>query len=228
MAAGDPLPTSFPPMGAEFVKPYMEFEFKGELHRVDALVGGHNGSVASACQARPPVFDAERQRWVVPIENNLIDIDLGSQPEVAKSIPDHRSELRSLRVINNPRRSFRSTGMLLTDARTLTEQPRYPVDCIFNMHIRVRVTGKPSLITVRPFQLIAVNLEQWPPPVGTVYRHDDVVDLFPEWVPFSERFMSPIVKILAGDETILTKVFEAPPAVRDSRSLFQKLIERLT
>ena len=229
MAAGDLLPTSFIPMGAEFIKPYMEFEFEGEIHRLEGLAGGHNGRVASACASRPPVFDPERQRWVVPIENNLIDIDLGAQPEVAKAIPAHRATLRAMTVISNPRNSYKSTGVLLSETRSPTEQPRFPVDCIFSMHIRVRVPGRPSLITVRPFQLIATGLEQWPPAVGTIYRHEDTVELFPEWMPFSERLMKPVVRILPGDETVLTRVFEAPlPQVVQTRRLLRRLIDRLT
>ena len=76
MANGDLLPTTFPPMGAEFIKPYMEFEFEGEVYRLDAVTGGHNGRAAAACQSYPPVFDSVRQRWVVSVENNLIDINL--------------------------------------------------------------------------------------------------------------------------------------------------------
>lgn len=227
MAAGDPLPSSFPPMGAFFKKPYMEFEFEGKIHRLEALVGGHNGHVAQACASRPPVFDAERQRWVVPIENNLIDIDPGAQPQIAAAIADAHAALRRMTVLSSTRNSYRSTGLLITESRSPEERPTFPVDCVFNMHIRVKVPGKPALINVRPFQLTANALEQWPPSVGTTYAHEDTVELFPEWLPLAERYMQPIARILPGDVTVLTDVFEAPIG-SDPRGLFRRAVDRLT
>lgn len=228
MANGDYLPDTFVPMGAEFVKPYMEFEFEGQIHRLENLAGGHNGRVAAACQASPPQFDSEKNRWVVKIENNLIDIDLGNQPAVAAAIPESKSFLRSMSIINNPRRSFVSTGLLVSASASPDERPRFPVDCTFEMHIRVNVPGKPSLINVKPFQLSARNIDQWPPPVGTVYRHDDAIELYPEWVPFSEFLMKPVVRILPGDETIITDVFETRPEELNRPNLLKTLINRLT
>lgn len=227
MAAGDPLPSTFPSMGALFKKPYMEFEFEGKMYRLEALAGGHNGRVAQACQSNAPVYDTELKRWVVRVENNLIDIDLSSQPEVAAAIAEEHAPLRKMTVLSSTRNSYKSTGLLVTETSSPDEQPKFPVDCIFNMHIRVKVPGRPALINVQPFQLRANGLEQWPPPVGTTYRHEDTVDLFPEWLPFAERFMQPIARIMPGDETVLTEVFPAT-AGPDTRNLFRRVVDRLT
>lgn len=228
MASGDLIPNSTRPMGAQFKKPYMEFWYDGQVYRLENLRGGHNGMVAGACQSRPPQFDPVSERWVVPVNNNLIDIDLTQQPEVAEALPDSVPYLRSLAIVSNPRRSFTSTGQLTTAKSAPTELPRFPVDCVFNMHIRVRVPGKPTLVNVKPFQLVAKGLEQWPPPVGTVYTHDEDIELHPEWVPFGALLMSPIVRILAGDETILTNVFEVPAETGARPGFLRSFINRMT
>ncbi|MBU0515509.1 MAG: hypothetical protein KJ621_12120 [Proteobacteria bacterium] len=209
MAEQKQIPESFPPMGAEFEKPYMEFEYKGELFRVENLKGGHNSKVAKACKSNPPKWDEEKKRWVVPIENNLIDIDFAAQPEVTKDFPPD-SPLKAIHIISNPRSKYQSTGLLISSTDDPSGPPLFPVDCIFDMFIRVNVKGKWSLINVRPFRLRANGLNEWPPPVGTVYVNEDYVELFPEWIPLASKFMKPIVRILPSDKTVLTDVFENP------------------
>lgn len=213
----------------------MEFEYEGQIYRMGELKGGHNGrgtagAAVAACQQRPPQWDEVRQRWVVPIMNNMINIDLSSQPEAARAFPSV-SPLRSMSIINNPRRSYSSIGHLISVTNTPSEPPRFPVDCVFRMYIRVKVPGKGSVINVRPFELVAKGLTTWPPPVGTIYTHEDVVELYPEWIPFGHRLMNPIVRIFSGDETILTNVFEVtepPPLVSGILPRLQQLINRLT
>ena len=233
--ADNTLPSSFPPMGAEFKKPYMEFEYEGKMYKVEELSGGHNGRVASACQASPPHWDEEKQRWVVDVTNNLIDIDLSNQPHTFTAFDEKTSAFQKLKIINNPRHSYKSTGQIISVTNSKDEPPTFPVDCVFNMHIRASIPGKPSLITVKPFQLYANKLETWPPPVGTVYNHDDDIELYPEWVPFSEKLMKPIVTIKSGDKTIITKVLDLQESIQLEftllgriKNLFVTLINRLT
>jgi len=228
MSDKNKLPETFSPMGAEFKKPYMEFEFEGEIFRLENLKGGHNGRTAKACKANPPVWDEEKQRWVVKIENNLIDIDLESQSEASKSIPGNKSFLKKMKITSNPRRSYKSIGYLISTTRNKEEPPSYPIDCEFYMYIRVKVPGKPSLINMKPFKLMANGLEEWPPRVGTVYTHDDHVELYPEWIPFATYFMKPIVRILPGDETILTEVFQLDDHNIERQGFFSSIINWLT
>ncbi len=208
MATAEVLPDAFPPMGAMFEKPYMEFEFQGELHRIDHLVGGHNGVVAQACIASPPEWDEEKQRWVIPIVNNLIDIDLRTQTPVTATFAEG-SRLSTMRILSNPRKRYQSTGTLVTSGTDRDLPPTFPVDCEFRMHIRVKVDGRPALYNPKPFRMVANGLEQWPPPVGTRYRNLDEVALYPEYVPLYAQLFSPVVRILPGDEAVLTDVFVA-------------------
>lgn len=224
----DPLPESFPPMGAEFKKPYMEFEYDGQIYKMTDLQGGHNGSVAEGCIAHPPEYDPEKGRWVVKVQNNLIDIDLGAHPAMEALFSEKTKFLSKARIFSNPRRSFASIGYLLTTNTSPQDKPTFPIDCVFLMHIRISVPGKPSLINVKPFELTAKNLTTWPPPVGTVYEHNDTVELYPEWIPFGHVFMKPIVKIPPGDKTILTKVFELPQGPKPSQGTYASLLNRFT
>jgi len=231
----DTLPNSFPPMGAEFKKPYMEFEYQGKMYKVEELAGGHNGIVASACQASAPHWDEEKQRWVVDVTNNLIDIDLSNQPHTFSAFDEKTSSFQKLKIKNNPRHSYKSTGQVISVTNSKDELPTFPVDCVFNMHIRASIPGKPSLITIKPFQLYANKLETWPPPVGTVYSHDEDIELYPEWLPFSEKLMKPIVTIKSGDKTIITKVIDKQGTVKQeisfleqTKNYFTTLLNRLT
>jgi hypothetical protein len=215
----------------------MEFEYRGEVFRLENLRGGHNGRdpntmvIVEKCANSPPQWDEERQRWVIPLTNNMINIDLSSQEGVTESFALN-SPLRAMSIISNPRNRYKSTGNLISATTSREESPRYPVDCVFNMHIRVRVPGGGTLINVRPFQLVANGLTSWPPPVGTVYTHEDTVELFPEWVPFGEQLLSPIAKILPGDETIITNVREVNEELfspdRGIIPTLQWLINRIT
>jgi len=58
----------------------------------------------------------------------------------------------------------------------------------------------------------------------TVYTHDDHVELYPEWIPFARYFMKPIVRILSGDETILTKVFQLDDHNIERQGFFSSII----
>lgn len=213
MADGDVLPNSFPPMGAEFEKPYMEFEYNGKMYRLDQLKGGHNKPKVTdpvmACKTSPPVWDPVKKRWVVTLENNMIDIDVGAQPDASRALPEELSALKRMHIFNSPRRSRRSYGYLYPASSTADEPPKFPVDCEFHMFIRVAVPGRPSLANVTPFKLEAKALSEWPPKVGTVYTHDDEVALYPEWLPFARTLMKPLVRIPSGDETILTEIYLA-------------------
>jgi hypothetical protein len=204
----DPLPDSLPPAGATFEKPYTEVEYRGKVYPVKGMVGGHNGrSVVEACEAHPPRYDSIRGRWVVPLDNNLISINLAEQPEVGRVFGEG-SPLARLRMANHPGRRFRSGGLLVTNTTDPNERPAFPVDCEFEVYLRIRVPGKWPLVNPRPLRLLATELSQWPPPVGTVYRNLDGADFYPDWVGPLRRFMKkPIVRILPGDETILTEVF---------------------
>jgi len=150
------LPDNFPSMGAEFSKPYMEFEYEGKMYKIDELAGGHNGKAASACQSSQPYWNEERQRWIVDVTNNLINIDLSSQPHTFKAFDKTMRSFQRLKIKNNPRYSYKSTGQVISVTNSKDERPKFPVDCIFNMHIRASIPGRPSLITVKPFQLYAV------------------------------------------------------------------------
>jgi hypothetical protein len=228
MPENEALPNEFPPMGADFKKPYMEFEYEGQLYKLEELKGGHNGrGMAKACKTHGAQWDEEKQRWVVKVENNLIDIDIASQPETTRGIPDSKAFLKKLDIFSNPRRSKKSIGYLYASGNK-DEAPRYPIDCEFHMHIRVKVPGKPSLQNPKPFILEAKGLNAWPPEIGTVYLHDDEVELYPEWVPFAEQLMKPIVKILPGDKTIITEVYEARESTDQKESIFTKALNWLT
>jgi hypothetical protein len=223
----DQLPTRFPPMGALFMKPYMEFEFEGKVHRLETLKGGHNGRVARACQSSPPEFDEARQRWVVRITNNIIDIDLAEQPEIVESarLP-HR--LAGMHIFNNPRRSYASQGLLISVTDRKDANPEFPVDCEFRMHIRVRIPGRPTVVNPTPFRMVAKDLYAWPPSVGTIYTNLDDVDLYPEWVPFGRTFLRPVARIRAGDEAHLTDVFEREDTSGADGRWITRIFNRLT
>lgn len=201
------LPNSFAPSGALFKKPYTEIEYRGKLYPIKGMVGGHNGVVAQACVASPPIYDEERGRWVVPITNNLIDIDLADQPEAA-SVFDEGSPLRRMRIVNNPDPRFPSTGMLITSTTDPSASPAFPVDCEFKMFVRVTVPRRPALINIRPFRLVACGLSEWPPPIGTMYENLDGADLVPSRLASIGLRAGPVVaRILPGDQTVLTDVF---------------------
>ncbi len=222
------LPESFPPMGAEFKKPYMEFEFEGVTYKLEELKGGHNGKAAKACQAEGATWDEARQKWIVKVDNNLIDIELKNQPTATVNIPDSKSFLREIDIKSSPRRSKRSIGYLIVKDSHKDAAPTFPVDCEFYMHIQVKVPGKPSLTNPKPFKLVAKDLEDWPPPIDTVYTHDDTVELYPEWVPFADKLMKPVVKILPGDETIITEVFEIKDNTIEKPSMLSRIFYWLT
>jgi hypothetical protein len=201
------LPSSFSPTGARFQKPYTEIEYRGKLYPIKGMVGGHNGVVAQACQASAPVYDKERKTWVVPITNNLIDIDLAGQDRAA-SVFDAGSPLRQMKIVNNPDPGFASTGLLITSTRDESEPPAFPVDCEFQMFIRVTVPRRPALINIKPMRLIARGLQTWPPPVGTSYENMDGADLVPARLARLGAAMAPVIaRILPGDQTVLTEVF---------------------
>ena len=204
--SGSEIPSDFPPMGAMFTKPYMEFEYRGETYRIDNLVGGHNGAVATACITRPPVWDPERKRWVVPIVNNIIDIDLNRDRPSATSFASG-SRFNRMRIVSHPSQRYVSTGLLISATDDPNIRPRFPVDCEFRMHVRVSVPGRPKLFNPKPFRMVASNLTEWPPPVGTRYRNLDEVALVPERLPLVGRRMRPVATIRSGDEAILTEVF---------------------
>lgn len=228
MPDNEALPSEFPPMGADFEKPYMEFEYEGEIYKLKELKGGHNGSsVAKACKTHGAQWDDEKQRWIVKVENNLIDIDLTNQPEASKEIPESKAFLKSLVIVSSPRRSKKSIGYLYASGAK-EEPPRYPIDCEFHMHIRVKVPGKPTLHNPKPFKLEAKGLTAWPPSIGTIYLHEDEVELYPEWVPFAKHLMKPIVTILSGDETIITDVYEQKASSSQKESFFTKALNWLT
>ncbi len=224
---GDPIPSSFPTMGAFFQKPYMEIEYQGQLYRLEKLVGGHNGVVAAACKATPPRFDPEKGRWVVDVQNNIIDIDLRNQPNAIRPL-DFPGHLQSLRIISNPRRSWASKGLLVSETTDPQSAPHFPVDSEFQMHIRVTVPGSGTAINVKPFRLLARGVMAWPPPVGTEYENLDDVELFPEWVPLSHRVMKPVARIRRGDKAVLTEVFVKPDLPGPPGSWLARLINRLT
>jgi hypothetical protein len=231
------IPENLPSAAAEFEKPYMEFEYRREVFRLENLRGGHNGrdpdtmTIVEKCANSPPQWDEERQRWVIPLTNNMINIDLSSQEDATERFALN-SPLRAMSIISNPRNRYKSTGNLVSAPTSREEPPRYPIDCVFNMHIRVRVPGRGSLINVRPFQLVANGLTGWPPPVGTVYTHEDTVELFPEWVPFGERLLSPVARILPGDETIIINIREVTEGsalpIRGIIPTLQRFINRVT
>lgn len=219
MADQNELPSSFPLMGAKFEKPYMEFEYNGKLYRVENLKGGHNGKAeplttdndddmaARACQTRPPVWDEERKRWVVPIENSIIDIDLADQDVLVSNI-EAGSPLRRMHIYGESKGRKATAGYLLASGQSREDAPKYPVDCEFTVFIRVDVPGLGSLRNTKAFRLVARDLDVWPPRPGTTYTNLDDVELFPTWLPFADRLISPVARILGGDETILTEVFE--------------------
>lgn len=232
------LPNSIPPVSAEFQKPYMEFEYSGEIYRMENLKGGHNGKnpenndVIAACNNDPPLWDEEKERWVIPITNNMINIEIGSQNDALRAFSID-SPLRAMTIINNPRHSYQSRGYLISAPSSRQESPRFPVDCIFNMFIRVRVPGKGTLINTKPFQLTANGLTDWPPTAGTTYTHNDTVELFPEWFRFGRQLWEPMAKILAGDETIITEINEVNEEqlnnnTRGLRFRMEWLINRIT
>ena len=228
MAESKPFPDEIPPMGAEFEKPYMEFEYDGEIYRLEELRGGHNGSgAARACKSQGAKWDESKQRWVVAVENNMIEIDLSDQPEASRSIGKRHNFLKRTHISNNPRRSKTSTGYLLP-AGTKESGPRYPVDCEFYMFLRVRVPGKPDLMNPIPFKLEAKGLDEWPPKEGTAYKHEDNIELYPEWLPFGKILMRPVATIPSGDETVLTRVFTVQEPSRQKSKLLSRLVNWLT
>lgn len=204
---GDLLPDTLPSAGAHFEKPYTEVEYDGVVYPVKGMVGGHNGKQAvEACIAHGARYDSVRGRWVVPLDNNLISINLAEQPEVGKVFGEG-SPLAKLTMRNHPSRRYRSGGFLITSTEDPNGRPSFPVDCEFHVHLRVTVPGKWPLVNPTPFKLVATGLEQWPPPVRTVYRNVDGAELYPDYIGPLRRAMSPVARILPGDETILTEVF---------------------
>ena len=198
------IPNEFPDMGALFEKPYTEFEFDGKIYKVGPTVGGHNGVGPQACQAHPPSYDSVRGRWVVHVDNNLIHIDYSGQDEPRIVFGDD-SPFTQLVIQNNPDPAFRSGGILVTETTSADAEPEYPVDCEFTMHLKATVPGVPSLVTREPLRLIANGLEEWPPPVGTVYKNQSGAEFFLEG-PAAESDQ-PMARILPGDSTVLTEVF---------------------
>jgi len=204
----------------------MEFEFDGRVYRLEDLKGGHNGRVAAACASSPPAWDARLGRWVVHVTNNIIDIDLGEHP-AAWRVPPPREEFRAIRISGSLRQRYRSTGILVTDARRQEEQPRFPVQSAFFMHVRVTLPGMGTAINTEPFRMVATNVMEWPPPVGTVYENLDDVELYPEWLPFGSRVRGSVARIRKGDTAIISDVFPKPEG-RDPTTTVQRLLNWLT
>lgn len=199
------FPTPVANSGALFRKPYMEFEYAGEVHRLENIRGGHNGATAQACIAHPPVWDEKKERWVVPLENNIIEIDLSDQEEMISSILPG-SPLGKLKIASAKSEKL-TKGMLITSGEEKSKGPKFPVDCMFEVFITAKIPWRPQLRNVRPFRLLAENIEQWPPMAGTTYKNLDDVELYPAFLSFAEKVMKPIVRIPKGDETILEEVF---------------------
>jgi hypothetical protein len=208
------LPDTFPPMGATFEKPYMEFEYDGRVYNVGVLVGGHNGRrsvedddptdpAVRACIAHPPVYDSVKGRWVVHVENNLVHINFGEQTPDSLSALEPDSPIRNAIIAPNPTRQ--STGTLVTDTTDPNALPDYPIDCEFEIYLQVTAPGLPPLVNREPLRLLSRGLEQWPPAVGTAYENPDGVSFFLQGS--SEESDEPIVRILPGDTTVLTEVF---------------------
>ncbi|WP_424982775.1 hypothetical protein [Maritalea sp. S77] len=206
------LVKEIPSIGAFFEKPYMEFEYKGEMYRLEELSGGHNGSstpheAAVGCDVNHPVWDEERGVWVIPLENHVINIDISVQKSLKSNLPDS-SPFREMKI-SSPRQGNRVTkGLLISSGRNKDGGPVFPVDCEFQAFIDVKVPNRPLLRNVKPFRLLARGLDQWPPLAGTTYENLDDVELFPALVPFADRIMKPLVRIPKGDKTVLTEVFE--------------------
>jgi hypothetical protein len=204
---GEPLPDKLPSAGATFEKPYTEIEYNGKVYPVKGMVGGHNGlDAVEKCEAHGARYDSVRGRWVVPVDNNIISINLAEQPEVGKVFGDG-SPLAQLQMRNHPSRRYRSGGFLITATEDPDGRPEFPVDCEFQVHLRITVPGKWPLVNPKPFRLIAKGLEEWPPTEGTVYDNPDGAEFYPDFIGPTRRFMRPVARILPGDETILTKVF---------------------
>jgi hypothetical protein len=202
----DLLPEQFPPAGATFEKPYTEIEYDGEIYPVKGMVGGHNGRKAvEACIAHGARYDSVRERWVVPLDNNLISINLAEQPEVGQVFGSD-SPLARMQMANHPSKKYRSSGLLISATEDPNQRPAFPVDCEFTVHLRVKVPGKPPLVNPVPFHLVAKGLTSWPPSVGTTYKNIDGAELYPDYIGPLRRAMKPVARILPGDETILTEI----------------------
>ncbi len=197
------IPDEFPDMGALFKKPYTEFEFGGRVYKVHETVGGHNGVAQKACMANPPTYDPERGRWVVHVTNNLIHIDYSTQRAMADAVGGD-SPLANLVIENDPDPSRPSGGVLVSETSDPERPPEYPVDCIFEMHLRATAPGLPVLVTREPLELFADALMEWPPPVGTAYENRSGADFYLRDAPDDAE---PIARILPGDSTVLTDVF---------------------
>jgi hypothetical protein len=210
--ADDKLIGKPPSSGALFEKPYMEFEYKGKMYRLEDIKGGHNGAVAEnahvamACEKSPPVWDEDRGVWVVPVENHIIDIDLSGQRDLKGNL-EADSPLWGLKIKSSQNRRKPTNGLLISSGTDKTDGPVFPIDCEFRIHIEAKIPGAPTLTNSKPFRLRATGLETWPPDAGTTYENLDDIELYPKFVPFADRLMKPVVRIPKGDKTVLTEVF---------------------
>jgi hypothetical protein len=173
-------------------KPYSTFEFEGQTFSLENLSGGHNGRVALACKASPPVFNPERGVWEIKLSNNLIHFDVPTPAGLVQitSIPLEGSGSEGV---------FRSR-----DGRL----PAFPAESLFEVQLKAQLPDGRILTTRQPLELKATNIASWPPPPGTAYRNENSIFFY---APDSPSNAQPVI-VIRPDTTVLKEVLEVVPS----------------
>lgn len=186
-------------MGADLLKPYTEIEYMGVIYPLVELKGGHNGSsptitsVVAKCRTNPPVFDPGSGLWRVPVTNSLVQFS-------ADDSPFGRIRIGAL--------DGETEGYLeFPPGSGPVEALDFPVRSAFTFRVAVELPDLGlSFFSEQPVTVTADNLSSWPPPVGTVYVQNQVVDLV-------AVTGGPTVARLRPDTTIITGVFQPGVAI---------------
>lgn len=180
-------------MGASLEKPYTEIEYMGVVYSLETLAGGHNGAqpnlsqVVMACRTNPPVYDPATGVWRVPVDNSLIHFADDNSPFGRIEIEAVDGEVDGYLDFVHPASSSQDLD--------------FPVRSVFQFKIRLELIDFGIILfSETPITVESGELMSWPPPVGTTYFQDEIVELV-------EEPGGPVVARILPDTTVITELW---------------------
>ena len=223
------------PIAIQFVKPLMTFKYKGGTYVLKNIEGRSTERTELMRMLSKPVWDEVLNRWEILLSCNIVDMDLSNQFQSFSALDRDTYLFQHLHVVSSPRRSFSSIAQLIPHKNIKSQAPSFPADLYLYMYFRSIIPGKLNLINTEPGIFVARNLTSWPPPIGTVFIQENDILLYPEYIPFIENLMDPVVIIKGGDSTIITDIyhekFSEPvmlPFFKKTAKYIMQIVERYT